>query len=180
MNRFVEPLGVSLPAGAYRLRPTSIEDCDGITAAGQEPSIGGRMPWFPHPFLPGYAKPWVERAISSWADGQHWVLSILDEGEQYAGSVAFSDVKPPSGLKGDTLEIGYWVLSTHRNRGVATQAATAAMAWASEALRPDHFWAKALLDNTASHRVLEKSGYAPDGGDERFRWFVRPPDPREG
>jgi RimJ/RimL family protein N-acetyltransferase len=161
-------VGMRLDAGAWTLRPIDADDRAGIVRAGQEPSIAGQIPWFPQPFPDHYADGWIERAIASWRDGSHRVFSILERDGGYAGSVALSRLE-----SGDGLEVSYWILPEQRQRGAATSAVKAACDWASANLAPAKIRAKTLASNTASQRVLLASGFAQDGGDDRFRFFVR-------
>lgn len=159
MSRQVDPDGLSIPAGPYRLRPTLPADRGGIAAAGAAPSIGGRMPWFPSPFPAHYADGWIERAVGEWGAGRHFVLSIVDDADAYLGSVVLSV------LPDDVLELTYWVLPSAEGRGVATASAKAAVDWAETTIRPHHVFAKTRPDATASQRVLAKAGFAQTGAD---------------
>lgn len=157
MNRAVDPAGVSIAAGDWRLRPTAPADRAGIAACGQAPNIVGRMPWFPSPFPEHYADGWLERAAGEWAAGRHWVLSILDVSGAYVGSVVLS------AMADDTVELSFWVLPAFEGRGAATAAAVAALAWARSALKPKRFFAKTRPGGFASQRVLAKAGFVATG-----------------
>lgn len=73
-----------------------------------------------------------------------------------------------------TAEIGYGISEEYRGRGYATEAVCALTQWTLE--RPGVLRVEAETgdDNTASKRVLEKSGYLPSGkrGEEGPR-FIR-------
>lgn len=59
-------------------------------------------------------------------------------------------------------ELGYWIARAYWGRGLATEAARAALAVA-KALGWNRVSAAHFLDNPASGRVLLKSGFAPTG-----------------
>lgn len=61
----IDPVALSVTAGPYRLRPTQGCDRAGIIKAGQSPTIGGKMQWFPAPFPEHFADGWIARAIST-------------------------------------------------------------------------------------------------------------------
>ena len=74
-------------------------------------------------------------------------------------------------------EIGYGISEEYRNNGYATEAVKAALEWAFA--HPEVAAVEAETDsgNTASKRVLEKCGFAPNGvvGEEGARWSVSKP-----
>jgi RimJ/RimL family protein N-acetyltransferase len=157
-----DPATVRLVAGDFVLRPMAPADRAGIVAAGQAPSIGGRMPWFPKPFPEHYADGWIEEADRRWRAGQHYVLAVLADGV-YAGSVVISP-------QGERAELSYWILPAHEGRGWATKSARAAMDWAREAVGVAGFFAKTRPGNGASQRVLAKLGFRSVGTAEAPRF----------
>lgn len=62
-----------------------------------------------------------------------------------------------------STEIGYGMAEEHQGRGYATEAVTAAAAWALEQDVIRSVTAEVEQDNAASVRVLKKSGFAPTG-----------------
>ncbi len=61
------------------------------------------------------------------------------------------------------VEIGYRLARDRWSRGLATEAATAALNYARDDLALDHLIALIMEDNTASIRVAEKLGMTPAG-----------------
>jgi RimJ/RimL family protein N-acetyltransferase len=57
------------------------------------------------------------------------------------------------------LELGYWIVRRHWNKGYATEAGAALIAAARDGLRLKRLRAGHFLDNPASGRVLEKLGF---------------------
>jgi RimJ/RimL family protein N-acetyltransferase len=82
-----------------------------------------------------------------------WLL-IEREGRTVVGSAGFQG--RPSG-EGE-IELGYGVHPNFRNRGYATEAARALVAWALEQAGVERVIAHCDQDNIASHRVVEKAG----------------------
>ena len=60
-------------------------------------------------------------------------------------------------------EIGYVVRAENRNRGYATEAARAMLAWAHREHGVTHFVSGVEPDNMPSLRVTDKLGYKPTG-----------------
>jgi len=73
--------------------------------------------------------------------------------------------QPPVGLcglqpvpDGSHVEIGWWLRPDHQGRGFASEAATAALAWAWAHTSLDAILAHTVEANTASVRVMERVG----------------------
>ena len=62
-----------------------------------------------------------------------------------------------------TVEIGYGVHGAHRNRGYATEAVRALVAWALGQEGVTRVTARCDPENAASVRVLEKAGLEREG-----------------
>jgi RimJ/RimL family protein N-acetyltransferase len=87
-----------------------------------------------------------------------WVVIDREERE-VVGSAGF--VGPPSEDGG--VELGYGIVEQRRNRGYATEAAAALVAWALEQAGVERVVARSEVGNDASNRVLEKLGLTRTG-----------------
>jgi RimJ/RimL family protein N-acetyltransferase len=67
----------------------------------------------------------------------------------------------------DAIEVGYWLLTDARGRGVATRAVITLVDWA---FANGFFRVEAVvrLGNTASERVLERAGFTREGVKRRY------------
>ena len=97
-----------------------------------------------------------------------WKLERKEDGVA-VGDLCFK------GLGADgTVEIGYGTYEPYQNRGYMTEAVRAMTAWALSQGSVKRVEAETESDNAASQRVLEKSGFVPNGmiGEEgpRFVW----------
>jgi len=61
------------------------------------------------------------------------------------------------------VEIGYWTIDEHRNKGYATEAAKAVVKFAFEQAGQDELAAIIDRENIASRRVIEKLGFVYHG-----------------
>ena len=78
--------------------------------------------------------------------------------------------------EGGEVELGYGILEGHRNRGYATEAARALVAWALAQPNVEQVVARSERSNDASNRVLEKLGLTrvrAEGGEARWISPVR-------
>lgn len=114
----------------------------------------------------------------------YWAIEARDDGA-YLGQIGFADFKRdmrPSiiGLP----EMGWMLARAAWGRGVATEAARLALAWAEGAL--DHRETVAIIDpaNSASIRIAEKAGFAKREPalyrEEEILLFRRPLRPAPG
>jgi [ribosomal protein S5]-alanine N-acetyltransferase len=70
--------------------------------------------------------------------------------------------KGPPNSSGE-VEIGYGVNPAFQGRGYASELVTAFAAWLLERKSVTCVWAETVMDNLASQRVLEKSGFVRTG-----------------
>ena len=112
-----------------------------------------RMPW---PYSRGDADGFVARCQSQ-DPRLHATFAIELEDEGVVGVLGF--FTPAIGH----LEVGYWVGRPYWGRGVATEAAQAALAWAKTDWRKKLVVAGHFADNPASAQVLIKAGFLYTG-----------------
>ncbi|MFD4536402.1 GNAT family N-acetyltransferase [Kitasatospora sp. NPDC058397] len=103
---------------------------------------------------------WLGLQYRGRAEGRRYSFAVLEPGTgELLGNVALKRGTPG----GEAAEVGYWTAAAARGRGVAPRAVVALTAWAFEVLADDGLVRIDLLhqvDNQASCRVAEKSGYA--------------------
>ena len=96
-----------------------------------------------------------------------WMIELKDG--THVGELCFK------GLSADGIaEIGYGISEEYQSNGYATEAVKAILEWAFSHPEVVTVEAETDPDNTASIRVLEKCGFAPNGvlGEEGPRWAV--------
>lgn len=158
-------------APALLLRPWRDGDADALIEAYRDPVLRA---WTSHPVTgPAQARVFLRRSHQGWAAGHRFMFAVL-EGEQVVACVVLKDVRPGR----PAAEIGYWTAAPARGRGVAPRAVEAVTGWAFArfaAAGLTHLELLHQVDNLASCRVAEKSGYA-------FAEVLpaRPPFPRDG
>jgi ribosomal-protein-alanine N-acetyltransferase len=93
--------------------------------------------------------------------GTAWPLFIFDPDEEtLLGAITLSNIR--RGVA-ETGTLGYWIGQPHAGQGAATAAARAMLAFAFGALKLHRVEAACVPFNHASRRVLEKSGFRPEG-----------------
>ena len=98
-----------------------------------------------------------------------WFMELRTPGREIAGDLCFKGID-----SNGRVEIGYGIKEGFGNKGYMTEAVSAAAEWASRQPGVTGVEAEAEESNPASVRVLEKSGFVPNGerGKEgiRFVW----------
>lgn len=129
-------------------------------------------PDWPGDALPGFGD-WLERRRAGGRDA--WVATVVDrETLEAVGQVGCTDLPDAGGA----VEVRYATNVGQRDRGIATEAGGAFVAWLLA--RPDvnSVVAECLVTNAASVRVLEKTGFTlleerEDEGGRLLRWEKR-------
>ncbi|GAA2954242.1 GNAT family N-acetyltransferase [Kitasatospora cinereorecta] len=150
---------VTLTAGPLLLRPWRPDDIPALLAAYDDPAM---RHWLRTQVSDAAdAERWIEVQREGWASGSRLSFAVTDtarEGE-LVGNLA---LKRPV-ADAESAEAGYWTSAAARGRGVASRALGALTDWAFTAFAGEGLRRLELLhqvDNEASCRVAEKSGYA--------------------
>ena len=151
----MEPLTLSVEG--LTLRPWRESDVPGVFEALRDPAVAR---WNPAdstaPDL-GVAAAWVAQR-ADWSDGSHASFAVSD-GHALLGSVSLFRIDRVH----DNAEIGYWVAPAARGRGVAVTATRGVTDWAFATLGLARVQLYHAVENPASCRVAEKSGYRLEG-----------------
>jgi RimJ/RimL family protein N-acetyltransferase len=125
----------------------------------------------PHPYPPGCAETFSREAVEARRRGGGWVFAVTVSGAD--GMVGVADITLAQDRRGG--ELGYAFAPWAWGRGYATEAARALVRFGFGYLRLDLIEAHAMVENTASCRVLAKAGLARVGE----RWVTAPARGRE-
>lgn len=132
-------------------------DVAAIHAECQDAAIQ-RFTTVPSPYLPADAETFVELTRGWWSEGSEatWAIRLDD---RLVGMVGLA--KLPSGGP----EIGYWVSSSVRGQGLATEAARAVVDWgfAPERSGVARIEWRAVVGNLGSARVARALGFRYEG-----------------
>jgi RimJ/RimL family protein N-acetyltransferase len=148
---------ISLPAGRVVLRPWREDDVDAAFAALTDPETAlWNAGWVRTREDAAF---WLERR-RDWTAGDHVSWAVGDVATPAVlGSVSLHSI---DGVQNDA-EIGYWTVPAARGRGVAALAVDAACRWAFGALPIDRIELCHAVENVASGRVAEKTGFTREG-----------------
>lgn len=137
------------------LRPIWPEDWSGIYEAISDEGVVRNLARAPWPYTPEDARDFAQSGCAP--DTVRFLVTLPDEpGAPIVGCIGLDP------CEGGGHELGYWIARKYWGRGLATEAARAALAVA-RALGWNRVSAAHFLDNPASGRVLVKAGLRPTG-----------------
>nr|WP_298687401.1 GNAT family N-acetyltransferase [uncultured Dongia sp.] len=151
-----------------RLRPLSVADADEIVRLVNDFDVARYTSTIPYPYDMQMALDFIATpeaaadAASRFIDDPEGAIVlgvVLKEGDQLLGCVGLQ--KTPEGP-----ELGYWIGRDYWRRGYASEAAGRLVRLAFENFALPELIASAVTINDASHRVLEKIGFAICGTGE--------------
>jgi RimJ/RimL family protein N-acetyltransferase len=137
------------------LRPFTLDDVPAVTTACQDQDIA-RWTTIPSPYDESHASSWIGQHERLRSEREAFPFAIVDaETGRFLGSISVQrpEGDPPSG------EVGYWVASPERRRGVATRALRLISEWAFRDLGLASLHLHTMIGNVASERVADKAGY---------------------
>ena len=150
----------TLETPRLRLRRPSAADAARLAHLINDPDVARMTTRIPHPYSLQDAHDFLSKCPDSLFAIDHREAGVI-------GMVGFRDVT----LLGP--EIGYWIGKPYWGRGLATEAATAAVTWAwrdwgKRSVVSGHF-----ADNPASGAVLSKTGFLYTGEVVKQRSLAR-------
>src|SRR5262249_5029844 len=121
------------------------------------------VPWLPWARLdhgPAETRRYLRAARSAWSrqSAFEFVIELRDSG-RVVGVTSLHRVDWVRAAAG----LGYWVRRSEWNRGIASEAAAAALSHALGGLRLHRIEALVALENKSSQRVIEKLGFTREG-----------------
>ena len=162
--------GVELDSERLRLRALRPEDAASIATLVNDWEVVRYTTSIPYPYDLDMARAFIASQTERWAAWQPGGGPLAEEiafalerrsDRAFIGCIGLQ----PGETRG--LEFGYWIGRTYWNRGYATEAVATLARFAFETLGVEEIWAAAVPVNDASHRVLEKNGFAIAGAGER-------------
>ena len=143
------------------LRSFRATDVDDALAYRDDPQFAKFLPHIPQPFTRAHAEAFVTVNMTEPWETQPTFAIVFDD--RVIGTVNFS-VDPAN----RSAMIGYAIARAHWGRGIAVEAARAAMEWAFAEHDLVEIWASTASAHVQSRRVMEKLGmtFVRDDGDE--------------
>lgn len=129
-----------------RFRETDVDDA---LAYRDDPELARFLPHIPQPYTRAHAIAFVE--VNMTEPWEVFPTFAIELAGRLIGTVNFH-------IQGRVAMIGYAIARAQWGRGLATEAARAAIEWLLATHELDELWASTHRDNVRSRRVLEKLG----------------------
>jgi RimJ/RimL family protein N-acetyltransferase len=150
-----------LSDGVVLLRPWESGDIEALVECidGDE-EIARWLDMIPQPYREAEARAWTDQATSFWREGTATPFAVTNaDNGHVVGGVGFRWVREELGVG----EVGYWLRSQARGRGLATRAVLIVSGWAFDALACERVQLRADERNVPSLRVAENAGFHREG-----------------
>jgi RimJ/RimL family protein N-acetyltransferase len=155
-----ERLQPELRTARLLLRRLRMADAHFIMTHAGDFQVARHLAVVPHPYPDGAAEAFITRCLAPHSDEQTWIIQYGDQDHAIpVGLISLRHEEPRTGL------VGYWVAPWLWGFGFASEAVSCL---AAHAARTGYACLKASVHdgNTASERVLEKSGFTRVGEGE--------------
>lgn len=148
------------------LRPFRPSDVDGIWAYASDPEVTRYMDWPTHTSKDVTAE-WIQHTLDQRAALQEFTWGIVQKDQPHlvVGAIGCSAID-------FKVSFGYVLNRSSWGLGIATEAATEVVSQLSLVPQVRRIWAVCDCANTASAKVLAKSGCVREG--ILHQWSVRP------
>ncbi|MBM7783747.1 RimJ/RimL family protein N-acetyltransferase [Tenggerimyces flavus] len=156
MNSVILEATAARGGSALVLRPWGPDDLAALVGLPRDPAlVRWTSSW---PDSPAAWMRWLDVQQQAWAAGHRFAFAVLESSLQVVGNVVVKD------LAADTpaAAVGYWTLPHARGRGIASRALETLTSWAFDTFRLERLELLHQVDNVASCRVAEKTGYTFD------------------
>ena len=155
---------IQLRTARLLLRPFELTDVDDVWAYASDAEVAQYRP-LPDPYTRNDAAEFVDRQLrTDWSRNLEFAIVY---GRQVIGGISLH-VNPEH----ETAELGYLLGRRWWGKGLATEAARAAVDWGFRQFRLHKVYARAHVDNRRSWRVMQKLGMAREGV-LRGHWKMR-------
>lgn len=162
-------LDLVLETARLRLRALTEADADALWPYVSDPEFPRQMTWTAHSSIEE-TRGWITAMNNATIDNEAITWAIEYEGTP-VGTIGLHDITfQMRALRVDRAELGYWLAPTLWNQGLVTEAATAVLRCAFDAIGLHKVTVGCFAENDASRRVIEKLGFRYVGRAEDDVW----------
>ena len=149
-----------LSDGVVTLRPWTLDDVAAIARSCNDPEVARWIHQIPSPYGEKDAREYVRATQAAWREETGAFFAIVDAAtNEPVGAIAMHVLDPAFG----NVEVGYWIATAVRGRGLTTRALALISRWAIDSVGVQRIQLRADVLNAASLRVAEKAGFTREG-----------------
>jgi ribosomal-protein-alanine N-acetyltransferase len=150
----------SLRSERLLLRPYAFHDAPAVQSLAGDRRVAAPTAAIPHPYPDGAAAAWISTHRDLFASGKEATFAVtLAAGGELVGTVSLLDTS----ARHARAEVGYWVGLKYWGCGYCTEALGTLVRFAEEHFGLTRLVGRCIASNSASVRVLEKSGFSFEG-----------------
>jgi ribosomal-protein-alanine N-acetyltransferase len=151
------------------LRAFSEDDAPAVQTLARAREVADTTLNIPHPYPENGATTWIACHPANMEKGQYTFAIVRRQDQVLVGAMGIAT--NPTHNKG---ELGYWIGVPYWNQGYATEAARRIVQWGFEELHLNRIYARYLVRNSASARVMQKAGLKYEGTfkQDALKWDV--------
>lgn len=149
-----------LTGDRINLRRLTRSDAEEFQPLANDPRVAEYLPRLPKPYTRDEARKWVNKTHRDARRDAEYHFGIENPATgQIVGMVSLRALNFVDG----NAELGYWVARKYWQRGFGSEAVRLILALAFQQLQLHRVYALVAKSNTASIRLLEKSGFMREG-----------------
>ncbi len=147
-----------IKTGKFILRPYRKGDEKSLAKNINDKKIYRSTLRIPYPYTLKDAKEWVRKNLKEGRKKKPAEMNfVIDINGEVAGGIGLSEIK------GHQAEVGYWIASKYRNKGITTLALKKVTKFGFKKIKLRRIYACVFLFNKPSMKVLKKNGYKLEG-----------------
>lgn len=142
------------------LRPMTLTDAPEVQRLAGDYDVAANALDIPYPYPDGVAGSWIAGHEEGFVFGEMVVFAVTPaDDDLLIGAIGLMNID----RRHRRGELGYWIGKPYWNRGYATEAAGAIIAYGFGGLGLNRIYAMYFTRNPASARVMQKCGMAYEG-----------------
>lgn len=147
------------------LRPFELSDAKIVQVLAGDKRISDTTEHIPYPYTDGLAESWISSLKENFINGNSLVYAItLQKNGNLIGTVGLVNIKNAE------AELGYWIGVEYWKKGYCSEGVRLLIDFCFSKIKINRIYSNHLTCNTASGRVLEKSGFSHVGTTKRKEW----------
>lgn len=143
------------------IRPYRLQDIPALYTAvvASRDELSRWLPWCHPDYSMEDTTGWVREQLEAFPAGREYAFAVFDSAGSLVGGCGLNRVMPHDGV----ANLGYWVHSAYRRRGIAVQATRMLVDWAFAHTELVRLEVVVSVHNIASQRTATKAGAVREG-----------------
>ncbi|MDD5417332.1 MAG: GNAT family N-acetyltransferase [Candidatus Nanoarchaeia archaeon] len=141
------------------LRPVKLSDADAVYEHAKHRVISRYTSNIPYPYPKESAKPFLRKCLKKLKDNEEYTFAMVPKNKKTLIGIVSLHLK----WENKRAELGYWLGKKYWGNGYMPETVKTILDFGFNKLKLNKIYARAFVVNSASKRVLEKSGFKKEG-----------------